>query len=173
MFSTLKRTALQSRCGYLLGALALGGFVCLAGGCETTTTHKGFSSGYNYHKPGRDSRSGPLPMADPETVASRGESPSTPYDPGPELPADVTKGIADLFDLITPPAAGQPEQKAVNKGMIPNNYTGPHEIKDKNGNTIRVTFDRGRIIKKEIIPEGSDKPISDAPKVFRSEQPRP
>ena len=27
-------------------------FVCLAGGCETTTTHKGFSSGYNYRKPG-------------------------------------------------------------------------------------------------------------------------
>ncbi len=165
------RTTPYSLSGITLAALALGAFTFLSG-CETTTTSKGFSSGYNYRKPGRTNQSGPLPMSDPEAVA-KAEPNGSNYDPGPELPPDVTKGIADLFDLITPPAAGASSKPEVNRGMIPNNYTGPHEMKDKNGNTIRVTFDRGRIIKKEIIPEGSDKPIPDGPKVFRSEQPRP
>ncbi len=160
-----------------IGALALLAFTALGAGCETKTTSKGFSSGYNYHKPGRGDRiAKPVEPSDQESLARADTDTPRPSGPEVKVPEPIEalgKGLGDMFELITPPPQNASGKPAANSGAIPNNFTGTHEVKDKNGNTVLVHFDRGRIIKKEVIPEGSDKPISDAPKVFRSEQPRP
>jgi hypothetical protein len=176
----MKRKSPQSLPRLALGALAIAGFACFAPGCETTTTSKGFSSGYNYHKPTRAdqmAKNRAAAQADSDSVA-QADSSDAPRPSGPDIgvPAPIEamgKGLGDLFELITPPPPGASQKPTANNGAIPNNFTGTHEVKDANGNTILVHFDRGRIIKKELIAAGSDKPLPDGPKVFRSEQPRP
>jgi hypothetical protein len=155
-------------------ALSLGLVACLLllTGCETKTTSKGFSSGFNYKKPGRESKmvfDQPKPQAMDDEPTNRG------YNPGPDVPAPIAavgKALGDMFALITPPPPGMSEKEQVQRGFIPQNYTGPYEMKDKEGNTIKVQFDRGRIIKKEVIPADGSAPLPTGPMVIRSDATR-
>ena len=157
-------------------ALALLASAGLLTGCETTTTSKGFTSGYNYHKPGREPRK-PVPVqdsSDSAPYANAGDPPKSSDEPQlPDFVQDLGQGLGNLLELITPPppgaASASSQQESIDKGMIPNNFTGVQNIKDQSGNTVRVHFDRGRIIKKELIPAGSDKPASDAPRVYKTQ----